>query len=131
MSASTEHSNDRRVSRLIEINHRIAQAELNADVEYMDGVLADDLQFRRANGSIVGKRKYLDDLPTTKYAQVVAEDVKIHAADASCVATVQVHARGTRPDGTEFSGVFSNVRLFVPGGPEGWQVRVWINTPVD
>jgi hypothetical protein len=138
MSAAAARSGDDVRQRLVRINERIAEAELNADVEALDGLLADDLLFRRANGRIVGKYRYLADLPMTKCRQVAAEVDEPHLTEGSAVVSVRVTASGMWPDGTEFSGVFGNARLFVPVDPRDgsaasgstcravWLLRPWM-----
>jgi hypothetical protein len=47
---------------LIDLNIKIGEAEKCRNKHFLKRILADDLIFRRANGKVVNKRKYLADL---------------------------------------------------------------------
>jgi glyoxylase I family protein len=110
---------------LRDLNVAIGTAEKEHDVEFLREVLHDDLVFRRADGTVVGKDEYLGALQDRTYE---ALDVEISDVDARCesaVVTAIVTARGTS-GGVRFAGTFRNVRTFVRD-EERWRCRVWIN----
>jgi catechol 2,3-dioxygenase-like lactoylglutathione lyase family enzyme len=114
---------------LVQLNVRIGAAEREHDVAFLDHVLHDELIFRRADGSFVGKDDYLGDLGNRAYEEL---DVQITAVDEkkeSVVVTAIVSARGTS-HGRPFAGTFRNTRTFVTD-EERWQCRLWVNTRVE
>jgi ketosteroid isomerase-like protein len=115
---------------LREINARIADAERQRDAAYLEGVLHDELVFRRADGSLATKRDYLDAVPKRRYDRLESDVVEVHEKGDSAVVTVIVDAAGQTQDGTAFGGRFRNVRVFVRDGG-GWRCRIWVNTPAD
>ncbi len=115
------------------INARIGEAEkrhAEEDVEFLGGVLHDDLVFRRADGRLVSKRDYLDAVPNRTYERLEAEIVRIHETEASAVVTLLVDAVVRTQDGGTLAGRFRNVRVFVRDGG-GWRCRIWVNTPEE
>jgi ketosteroid isomerase-like protein len=115
---------------LTTLNERLAEAELSRDKEFFVSVLADDLVFRRANGTRVGKAAYLEGLldERNRYDRLEAEDVEVipYRVDLA-LASLRVHAAGERA-GEGFEGDFRNTRLFVKKDGE-WKCAVWFNTP--
>jgi Domain of unknown function (DUF4440) len=110
-------------------NIEIGVAEKNHDLDFLDAALDDDLIFRRADGSIVGKDAYLKSVCRRTYDSISTEVVEVDQRADSAVVTVIVTASGTA-DGTPFSGTFNNVRVFV-GGKGRWRCRMWINTRIE
>ncbi|MGA7730599.1 MAG: nuclear transport factor 2 family protein, partial [Chloroflexia bacterium] len=108
--------------------------ELDGDRHALEGILADNLVFRRAGGSIVVKDEYLDSLEATRYEENVQEDVKVALFEPAAVVSLNIRAKGIRnqgkPDEGSFKGLYHNTRLFVKS-QEDWQLAVWYNTPVD
>jgi hypothetical protein len=62
---------------LLRLNERFAEAEKGRDEDFFRSVLADDLVFRRANGTRVGKTQYLQGLvdARNRYDRLEAENV--------------------------------------------------------
>jgi ketosteroid isomerase-like protein len=117
---------------LSRINAKIGEAEKrheDRDVEFLASVLHDDLVFRRADGSIVGKQDYLKAVPTRTYERLESEVVEINERQDSTVVTVIVDAAGTTASG-RFEGRFRNTRVFVNDGGR-WLCRIWVNVPVQ
>lgn len=61
-------------NELIELNIKIGEAEKQRQEDFLKGVLADDLIFRRASGKVVNKVEYLADLvnPDNKYEYLIS-----------------------------------------------------------
>ena len=117
---------------LTRLNAKIGEAEKrheDRDLEFLARVLHDDLVFRRADGSIVGKQDYLEAVPTRTYERLESEVVEIHERDKSTVAIVLVDASGTTAAGS-FEGRFRNTRVFVNDAGR-WLCRIWVNVPVQ
>jgi Domain of unknown function (DUF4440) len=110
-------------------NTEIGVAEKNHDLDFLDAALDDDLIFRRADGSIVGKDAYLKSVCRRTYDCISTEVVEVDQRADSAVVTAIVTASGTA-DGTPFSGTFRNVRAFV-GGKGRWRCSIWINTRIE
>jgi hypothetical protein len=107
-------------------NLEIGVAEQDRDLDFLDAALHDDLVFRRADGSIVGKEAYLKSVDTRTYYSISTEVLDVDEAADSAVVTAIVTARGTA-GGKPFGGTFRNVRAFV-GGKGRWRCLMWINT---
>lgn len=121
-------------SELIALVQQMGADERDRHVNKMREILSDDLLFRRANGSIVTKTQYLEQLenPQNSYDYLESENIEAsvneNAGQKTAVVSLLVVARGQKGD-TSFAGVFHNVRLFVKEA-EGWRCRVWLNTKV-
>jgi glyoxylase I family protein len=111
---------------LRQVNVEIGEREKAQDVDRLDQLLHDDLVFRRADGTIVTKREYLDAVPTRTYDTLESEIVGTDEGKESAVVTVIVTAVGTG-NGTSFRGTFRNTRVFVTED-DRWQCRLWLNT---
>jgi alkylhydroperoxidase/carboxymuconolactone decarboxylase family protein YurZ len=114
---------------LVGLNVKLAEAEKRGDPEaiaFLDGVLADDLIFRRANGEVVTKAKYLADLKPDAYdrLETTVETVTVHP-DAAVVEVKVVAQR----KGDEHAAEYKNIRRFVKRGG-GWQLVAWLNTKI-
>jgi glyoxylase I family protein len=111
---------------LRDMNLAIGAAEKEHDLEFLRDVLHDDLVFRRADGSVVGKRDYLADLENRTFDVLEVEITDVDERSASAVVTAMVTARGTTA-GVPFAGTFRNVRTFVQD-EDRWRCRLWVNT---
>lgn len=114
------------VEALRQLNVEIGEREKAQDVDGLNELLHDDLVFRRADGTIVTKREYLDAVPTRTYDVLESEIAGIDEDEQSAVVTVIVTAAGTAK-GTSFGGTFRNTRVFVSEA-DRWQCRLWLNT---
>lgn len=119
------------ICRLIGLNVLIGEAELHRDEDFLRGNLADELVFRRANGSVVTKEEYLDELmkPENTYEYLVAENIKSQIKDDTALVSLNVRAKGKRGE-KEFEGTFRNLRVFVRK-EKNWQCVIWHNTRLD
>jgi glyoxylase I family protein len=111
---------------LRDLNVAIGAAEKEHDLDFLREVLHDELVFRRADGTVVGKDEYLRSLEDRTYDVLDVEVADVDARAESAVVTAIVTARGTS-GGAPFAGTFRNVRTFVRD-EERWQCRLWINT---
>jgi glyoxylase I family protein len=111
---------------LRDLNVAIGSAEKEHDLDFLRDVLHDELVFRRADGTVVGKSEYLDDLEDRTYEVLDVEVSDVDARAESAVVTAMVTARGTS-GGVRFAGTFRNVRTFVRD-VERWRCRLWVNT---
>jgi catechol 2,3-dioxygenase-like lactoylglutathione lyase family enzyme len=118
------------------VNELILEGERTSTPKVMEDVVAEDLVFRRAGGALVGKDAYLDSVKTTKYTRLEAHLLAAHQATPeegpeTAVVSVLVDARVLRQDGTVNEGLYTNLRMFVRGGPKGWLLRAWLNAPAS
>lgn len=119
------------ICRLIGLNVLIGEAELNRDENFLRDILADDLVFRRANGSVVTKREYLEELvkPENTYEYLYAENIRSQVKDDTALISLNVRAKGKRGE-KEFEGTFRNLRVFVRK-EKNWECVIWHNTRLD
>ncbi len=119
------------ICRLIGLNVLIGEAELNRDEKFLGDVLADDLVFRRANGTIVTKMEYLEELikPENTYEYLYSENIKARINDDTALVSLNVRTKGKRGE-KEFEEKFRNLRVFVRGD-KNWLCMIWHNTRLD
>lgn len=131
----------------VELNIKIGESEKLRDEEFLNAVLADELIFRRANGEVSNKEKYLRDLrnPNNRYEYLKSEDVKPTVYEGVAVVSLKVQAKGQREVMQEngeqkivsFEGTFRNIRIFLSSERNGktlltnqhwqWRCVVWFN----
>ncbi len=102
-------SSDQELRRL---NEEIRVKEQAGEVPFFDDLLADTFLFRRADGTIVDKHRYLDDLPSVvenpyERLEKVVENVTLDGDSA--VVNVLVLAKQKKMERT---AAFQNVRVF-------------------
>ena len=107
---------------LAQLNVEIGVAETNGDRAFLDGILAEQLAFRRASGAVVDRPGYLAAVAESEQRITEVEAIQLYGdrAVVTCVVTL-VRANGERPR-------FHNVRLFTRAAT-GWQVIGWANAP--
>ena len=106
------------VDELIEINRRIAELENAGDSKGLSAVIADELAFLRADGSIINKETFLNALKAggdRKYESTESVDVFNNRAIIRCIIS--------RNKGKE---KVHNIRLFVKKD-SNWQLLGWAN----
>jgi hypothetical protein len=115
---------------LIELNIKIGEAELKRNAIFLAGILADDLKFRRANGTIVDKTAYLTGVqdPANIFDYLYSEDVQVSVYETTAVVALRVRAKGMR-SGTPFEGTFRNLRVFLR--QPAWQCTMWFNVRIE
>jgi hypothetical protein len=106
-------------AELVRLNEQIGAAEQNGEAEFLRGVLAEELVFRRASGSVVSKEQYLADVTKNMFERE-SKNIKVTFDEENNLALVVlvVHARGSD---------FQNLRVF-RRRENGWQCLVWFNT---
>jgi hypothetical protein len=118
------------VEELISLNERIGEAERTRDAEFLKSVLSDNLRFRRANGTIVDKAIYLDDLmkPGNTTDELHSTDIVPTIYGNLAVVALLVAMKGMRC-GNKLDGVFRNIRIFLdePEKQLRWQLHSWFN----
>jgi hypothetical protein len=121
------------IQKLITLNERIGEAEQKTDAEFLNGVLSDNLRFRRANGTIVDKPIYLDDLmkPGNNTDELHSSDINAKIYGNLAVVDLLVAMKGMRC-GNKLDGSFRNIRLFLKeeGKQPQWQLHSWFNVKV-
>src|SRR5262245_24701218 len=110
------------VAELTKINHAIATAEKDKDASVLQKILADDLRFRRANGTIVDKEQFLKDLTNTEYLEI--EGIEVSLAGSTAVVSLIVHLSENRDKDS-----YRNIRVFRKQA-ETWELTMWVNTPI-
>jgi hypothetical protein len=107
---------------LILLNKQVGEAEERGDRQFLDGVLASALAFRRADpqGTIVDRKTFLDNvkpgIPRTTEVESVAYLGQKRAL-VTCVVTIEIDGAQRR---------FHNLRLFVLTEQE-WKLLAWAN----
>ncbi len=119
---------------LVDLNIKIGEAEKQRDEGFLGSILADDLKFRRANGTVVDKVTYLagvQDVNNT-YEYLHSEDVESTVYENTAIVALRVRAKGVK-GGTPFEGTFRNIRLFLnqPDKQPVWQCYMWFNARIQ
>jgi hypothetical protein len=119
------------ISYLEQLNIRIGEAEFSRDADFLNDILADELVFRRANGTIVTKEFFLTELKKLEntFTFLHSEDIKVAIIGENSLVSLIVHTKGRRGE-AEFEGRFRNLRIFIRR-EDKWQCIVWFNTKIE
>ena len=110
---------------LLTLNQKIGEAEARGDREFLDGILAPSMAFRRANpqSTVVDRKTYLDSVKPSALRTTEVESVA-HVGEkraiVTCVVTMKVDGEEKR---------FHNLRIFVRVD-EGWKLLAWANEAI-
>ena len=122
------------LQEIIALNERIGEAERKGDAKFLESVLSENLRFRRANGMIVDKAIYLDDLmkPGNTTSELSSLDINPTIHGNLAVVNVLVDIKGMRC-GNTLDGVFRNIRIFLnePAKQPAWQLHFWYNVRIE
>lgn len=119
---------------LIEFNERIGHAEKARDDQFMRDILADTLRFRRADGTVVTKAKYIKELlnPKRTYSRLEVSEIKFTGYEGNAaVVSMIVDAAGIR-NRKPFAGKYRNIRIFMKESNAiyGWKCHMWLNEKI-
>lgn len=119
---------------LCDLARRMCAAEKDRDAAFFETLLAETLTFRRANGVVVDKEKFLKDLkqPDNTYEILESDGIAATVFEGVALVTLLVRAKGTR-EGKPFAGVFRNIRIFVyESAPlSRTQLHAWFNVRIS
>jgi len=122
------------LQELTALNERIGEAEKMRDAEFLKAALSDNLRFRRANGTIVDKAIYLDDLmkPGNTTDELHSSHINAKIYGNLAVVDLMVGMKGMRC-GNKLDGSFRNIRLFLKeaGKQPQWQLHFWFNARIE
>src|SRR3989304_7016679 len=108
---------------LAQLNVQIGEAESKGDRNWLDGVIAPKLAFRRADGTTIDDQAdFLKKVARSDPRETTVESIDLNGdrAIVKCIVTVK-SARGNKR--------YHNVRLFVRH--EGkWKLLGWANEPL-
>lgn len=113
-------------SNLQELNLKIAEAENQKDAQFFANLLSEKLLFRRANGAVIGKAEFLEDLQKPNpFTERVAGSIEVIEDPAvSGRALVTLIVRTSKADGAK--QYFRNIRFFTRTAA-GWELDAWYN----
>ena len=103
------------------VNIEIGKAESEGNTEFLAGVIAPRLAFRRANGDCVDRDEFLKAVKSSAERRTEIESVNVLSANraiVTCMVTMDVDSVPTR---------FHNVRLFIRDKDGRWKVLGWAN----
>jgi hypothetical protein len=120
-------------SELTELNTKIAEMEQLRDesaTNFFKSLISDQLIFRRADGSVVGKggsnpdqKGFIDSLSgKNPFVSREVQDIEVYLFESRALVTLIV--RTTKADGTQ--NRYGNIRLFSNSGA-GWILEFWYN----
>jgi hypothetical protein len=120
---------------LKDLNVKLGQAEKDKDAVFFGAILAETLQFRRANGTIVDKATFLADLvkPENRNDELTSDQIKVQLYGSNlAVVTLRVKFSGLR-GGQQRKGTFRNIRIFrrEPGAQGPWLLHFWFNEGIN
>jgi hypothetical protein len=124
-------SRDEEERELVQLNEQFAAQEQRGEDArgFFQRHLSDQLVFRRADGSVVGKggtlgtKGFLESLSVeSPFASRLAEDIAVTLRDGQALVTLVVHT--VKKDGTQ--GRYRNIRLFSKRGDD-WVLDFWYN----
>lgn len=111
---------------LQELNRELVTAEQDRNQEFFSARLSGTLLFRRANGTVVGKAEFLQDLQKPNaFTERVAGSIEVTEDPAvPHRALVTLIVRTRKADG--LTQYFRNIRFFTRT-PAGWELDAWYN----
>lgn len=104
---------------LTEINERVGLAESAGDKAYLEGVLASEFAFRRADGMLVGRTAFMAAVSPSAERKTAVEHVELSGGRAVVTCVVRMTVQGEEK-------AFHNLRLFVKTDG-GWKLLGWAN----
>lgn len=104
---------------LLELNQAIGQAESGGDRTRLESILASQLAFRRANGSVVDRAGFLAGVAAGEPRTTQVDGITVHGDRAVVTCRVTMMVAGVEKR-------FHNLRLFVRE-PDGWRLLGWAN----
>jgi Domain of unknown function (DUF4440) len=108
---------------LSQLNELIDIAESEGSRGFLDGVLAEVMAFRRANGQCVDRTAFLNNVKAGGLRETEIESIAILGHDraiVTCVVSMDIEEQRRR---------FRNVRLFVRSEDNQWKLLGWANEP--
>jgi hypothetical protein len=133
MSPTDDASPAADVAELTRLNLEFTEQERRGPggVSFFSQTLADDLCFRRANGTVVDKTAYLEGLadPGNTNEELTSKVREVGVVGKWALADVVVRLRGTR-GGRPVDGTFENLRVF-ERTKDGWRCLLWFNRATD
>lgn len=119
---------------LVELNEKLGEAERTKDTAWLERVLSNDLNFRRANEkveTVVDKATYIAQLADRHYDTLESSDIRVCVYGSVAIVTLVVRAAGNAA-GNAFGGLYTNIRVFRAADiPERWQLVRWYNVPIE
>jgi Domain of unknown function (DUF4440) len=111
--------------KLRDLNIRIGAAESAGDKDFLAGVIAPKLAFRRANatGDCVDRDGFLKGVKESAERQTEIESINILSANraiVTCLVTLKTDSIPNR---------FHNARLFIRDKDGQWKILGWANEP--
>ena len=110
---------------LEKLNRQISDEEQRGEAASMffETQLSDQLIFRRANGKVVGKGKFLEELKNSPFRTRTAEMIEVNLLEDRALVTLIVV--GTRTDDGSVH-YYRNIRSFTRSA-DGWLLEFWYN----
>ncbi|HEX8598107.1 MAG TPA: 1,4-alpha-glucan branching protein GlgB [Chloroflexia bacterium] len=115
---------------LRDLNLEIGHAEQRKDVDYLAGVLSDDLTYVDAQGKTFGKPEYLASIatPSHKLESVASEVIGVNVTGDTADVVLEVTVQG-KQGRKSLKGTFRHARTFVRR-QGSWQVANWVITKI-
>ncbi len=113
-------------AELTYLNQTMTEAEKKGDVPFFREILADDLIFRRAKGTVVTKEQFILDLKSDAFEKLEANVLEVRNYADGAVAKVMVTSKRR---GEPSEGKYLNVRRFARRDG-AWRLVAWLNTEV-
>jgi quercetin dioxygenase-like cupin family protein len=115
-------------AHLMDLNERIPEAEKRRDITYLEGLVDQNLIFKRADGSIADQSTYLDSVRnlsnTIQWIDQIITSLEFNKSNDVAIVNAIVKFHGVR-SGQSVQGIFRNIRYFRKG--VGWKLFLWHN----
>jgi hypothetical protein len=110
---------------LEKLSRQIADEEQRGEaaIMFFKTHLSDQLIFRRANGKVVGKGKFLEELKNNPFRSRTGEMIEVNLLEDRALVTLIVV--GTRADDGSVH-YYRNIRLFTRSA-DNWLLEFWYN----
>jgi hypothetical protein len=112
------------------LNEKIGQAEQQMDLSFLDEHLDDQLEYKRADGTMVNKTMYLSQLENRTYDSMITEVRQIEEKGGYKEVISNVTTSGNN-NGIPFNGTFKNVRKWYVNEEGRWKLKYWENEKLN
>jgi hypothetical protein len=111
------------IAILEQLNIDIGDKESAGERDWLDGILAPVLAFRRAKGKMECRHSFLDSVACSDKRETQIESINLYGnrAVVTCIVTIKFEDGDKR---------YHNLRLFVRH-KEGWKLLGWANEEVE
>src|SRR5665213_3008762 len=124
---SSQSKTGTNIEQVLKLNEQVMAAEVQPDVAFLEGILADDYSHTHANGVVQTKAEFMNGLKSGSHGYALLELTDVHARAYGTTVIVEghVHIKGTSmgKQTAEGHNLFSEV--WVQQAAQ-WRLAAWL-----